>query len=290
MAEATITIASSTDAITMTGSDIGAGFIYDNESLSAWFALPDIDVRLNKRPNAHGTYTPDRLFANEHRIPMSGSYFGASALAAAIARNRLSAMFNDGTPVSITVTDDLGPTARIGFLVAFDPEWMHDGHFRWALEFAAPDPRRYGTAVAASTALATASSGLVWPLGSGSSFWDWGTAGTTGRIAFTNTGNTTTYPLLTVGAGGQLPNGFEVVEVNTGRTITYAGPAGDGGLVVLNSRTQRATVNGGDTTDYLTRAEWFAVPKGATYEYQFISLGGQTGAPTLANLAAPAYM
>lgn len=289
MSEPTIVITSSNDSIELTGTDVEAGWIYDNDALSSWLALAEVAVDLSKRPNGHGTYFPDQLYTVEHRTTIPGRYFGTDALDAAAARNRLLALFNDGKRVTVTVTDDGGPTSRAGLVVGIEPQWKPDGHFEFILTFAAPDPRRYGFTEETSTGLATPSSGLVWPLGTGVSFWDWGTAGTDARVAFTNNGNTTTYPIFEIGADGSLDAGFAITEVQTGRTLEYPVSTG-GNVVVLNCRTQRATANGGDVTGNLTRREWFAVPAGASYEYQFVTLGATTGAPTMRLLAADAYL
>lgn len=290
--EPLVTVDTPIDSLTFTGTDISAGYIYDNDFLSAWFKLATPNVRLSKRPNAHGTYTPDQLFTSEARIPFSGKFFGDSPLAAAVARNRLAALFNDGKAMMVTVTDDLGPTSRVCFVTNYEPEWMPDGNFSFSLDFAAPDPRRYGTLNTPSTGLPTESSGLVWPLGSSPSglFWDWGTPGDPGRVSFTNGGNTTSFPALLVGAGGSMAGGFVVTEVQTGRAIIYpVNTAGD--VVRLDSRTQRATLSGGsDVTGGLSRAEWFSVPPQSTYEYQFATLGTTTGVPSLQLLAADAYL
>ncbi len=292
MVEPIITLESSFDTITMTGTNLG-GFIYDNATLNAWLKLSEVNVKLNKRPNAHGTYSPDQLFTGEARVPISGQFYGFAPLDAVHARNQMSAMFNDGRPITMTVTDDLGATSRTGFLVSYEPDWNPDGHFAFTAELAAADPRRYGPVVPVSTGLATASSGLVWPLGIDDAddlFWDWGTAGTGGRVEFTNDGNTTTYPIMLAGTDGDMAEGFELTEVQTGRSIIY--PVGTaGGVVRIDNRTQRVTINGGDVTGNLTRREWFAIPPGGTtYEYQFVTLGATTGAPTLQLLVANAYL
>lgn len=287
--EPIIEITSPTDTIVMTGTDIGGGWIYDNDSLDAWLALAEVDVKLNKRPNAHGTYLPDQLFTGEHRTSITGKYFGASALDAAQARNRLSALFNDGKAVMITVTDALGPTSRTGLVIDVDPEWMPDANFTFSLVIASPDPRRYGTLREGATGLPSASSGLVWPLGSGSKFWDWGSAGDVGRVAVANDGNTTTFPVMLIGAGGDLPGGFFITEVETGREITFAGATG-GGEVRIDNRTRRITINGGDVTGEATRKEWFAVPPETAYTYQFGTLGAVVGDPQLKALGADAYL
>jgi hypothetical protein len=280
--EPIIQIDSPLDSVTFTGTNIAGGFIYDNKTLAAWYRLPTPAVKLNKRPNAHGTYKPDQIFTGEARIPFSGKFFGSYAGAADDARNRLAALFSDGFPVMVTVTDSRGPSSRLCFVTDYQPEWMPDENFSYDLELAAPDPRRYGTLKTPSTGLRTESSGLVWPLGTAPSglFWDWGTPGNSGRVSFANLGNTTSYPAFIVGAGGSLTNGFVITEVPTGRTLIYPVDTA-GGAIRLDSRTGRATVGSSDVTGNLSRAEWFAVPRGAIYEYQFATLGATTGAPTM---------
>lgn len=290
MTEPIMQIDTPLDSLVITGTNVANGYIYDNDSLDAWFRLAEVNVKLNKRPNAHGTFLPDQLFTNEARIPMSGTYFGTSPLDAALARKRLSALFADGRAIMLTVTDDLGPTSRVCFVIGFRPEWTPDAMFTWTLELASPDPRRYGTLKTPSTPLRSATSGLVWPLGTTpGKFWDWGTPGNSGRVVFQNNGNTTSFPAFLVGSGGTLSSGFAITEVATGRTITY--PVSTAGNVVrLDSRTQRVTIGSSDVTGNATRLEWFAVPPGASYEYQFATLGATTGAPMLQLLAADAYL
>lgn len=288
--EPIVTVTTSTDVLTFTGTDLEAGLVYDNDFLDSWLALAEVDVKLNKRPNGHGTYDPDQLFTVEKRIKFPGRFFGSTISEASYMRDRLAGMFADGRSVILSVEDAVGVSSRTAYLVAFEPEWMPDGNFSFEAEFAAPDPRRYGILHELSTGLPTASSGLVFPLFStAGGTWDWGTVGATGRVEIVNAGNTTTYPIILVGDGGDLLAGFELTEVDTGRTITY--PVGtDGGIVSINNRTHRATLSGGEVTGNLTRREWFAVPPGESYEYQFVTLGGTTGTPTMHVFAADAYL
>lgn len=288
------TIATPYDSLTLTGTDVAAGWIYDDVALDSWLALAEVDAALTKRPNAHGVYAVDQLFVNEHRTEIPGKYFGTSSADAAAARNRLAALFNDGKPVMVTVTDGGLATSRVGTIIDIDPQWKPDANFDFVLVFAAFDPRRYGDIRDVTSGLASASTGLVWPLGSTdqadpSVYWNWGTPGASGRVTFENRGNTVTYPVLSVGAEGSLDDGFSVVEVNTGRELRYSkGTAGQ--VVRIDNRTHRATINGGDVTGDLTRREWFEIPPMTTHEYQINSLGAVTGAPKYTLSAADAYL
>lgn len=292
MMDTTIELATPYDSLTFTARDVFGGWIYNNDSLRSWYKLPEVESKLNKRPNAHGTYSPDQLYAGEARPEIVGKYFGETVEGAHAARLRLLALFSDGRPVLMTVTDPTGPTSRQCFVVDVDPEWMPDAHFEFTIALRAPDPRRYATTSVLLAGLPTPSSGLTWPLGSAPSglFWDWGTPGELGRLTFTNTGNTTTYPRFEVGSGGAMTGGARITEIETGRSLAYARAIPNGGGLAIDSRTRRASLAGGDVTGGLIRREWFEVPAGQTRTYQFDTLGGVTGSPMLRLIAAPAYL
>ena len=72
--------------------------------------------------------------------------------------------------------------------------------------------------------------------------------------------------------------GAVVIDVHTGE------------VVVLDSRTGRATINGGDVTGNMTAKQWFTVPPGATRRYQLTTLGSTSGSPTITLNARAAYL
>lgn len=288
-----VELISSADVITLTPNDVGAGWIYDNATLNAWYALPSPDPKLSKRPNAHGAFGLGQVFAKEHRPIVSGQYYGTSTAAALVARNRLNALFADGKPVTMRVTDELGATTRQVWLLEASTSFRYDfSHFPFDLAFVAPDPRRYGPTATDSEGMPSAGSGLVWNLGTAGSglYFDWGTPGVLGQVEFTNTGSSTTLPRLDVGGAGAFVSGFRVTEVETGRELTFERATNLGEVIVLDSRTQRATLGSGDMTAFLSSRDWFEVPAGATRRYQINPLGAVTGAPTITLYASPAFM
>lgn len=288
----TMQLVSPTDSILLTGDDIGGKWIYDNPAMASWLALAEVEVKLSKRPNAHGTYDIDQLYTAEHRTEIPGQFYGDSTLDAATARNRLNALFNDGRPIMLVVTDDLGSTFRVVTLVDQDAPWKLDTHFTFTITLVATDPRRYGPAQIDEEGMPVGSSGLVWNLGTAPSglFFDWGTPGTDGQVVFTNTGAAVSSPLIEVGGAGAFPGGFRVTETETGRELTLAYETGLGDRVRLNSRTHRATLNGGDITRFMTSRKWFTVPAGETRHYQITALAGYTGSPTIKITGSPAYL
>lgn len=291
----TVELISSTDAITLNPSPDAGGWVYDNATLDAWYALPAADPKVSKRPNAHGAFGLGQIFTKEHRPIVSGQYYGSSTTDALVARNRLSAFFSDGKPITMRVTDELGPTTRQVWLIESSTAFRYDfSHFPFDVVFVAPDPRRYGPTVSDSDGMPAAGSGLYWELGTNVSglYFDWGTAGVLGQVEFTNTGAATTFPRIEVGGAGGFVAGFRITEVETGRELIFVRPTVLGDVIVFDSRTQRATIanGGGDVTGSLTSRDWFAVPAGATRRYQINPLGGVTGAPTITLYAAPASL
>lgn len=289
-----IELISDTDTITFLPAPApDNGWVYDNDALDAWYALPTADPKASKRPNAHGTYDPGQIYTKEHRPVLPGQYFGTTAVDALAQRNRLNAFFSDGNSITMRVTDELGATTREVWILEIDPRFRYDfSHFPFEVAMFAPDPRRYGVVTSDSDGMPTSGSGLVWNLGTAPSglFWDWGTAGVAGQVEFTNTGVTTTYPMIEVGGAGAFDVGFRVTEIETGRELTLARATTTGEVVALNSRTERATIAQGDVTRFLTSREWFEIPKGQTRRYQITPLGSTSGSPTITIYAAAASM
>lgn len=289
----TVELTNGVDTITFYPDPSVNGWVYDNDTLDAWYALAPTDAKVNKRPNAHGAYGLGQVFTKEHSPVLVGQYYGTGTLDALNQRERLSGMFNDGLPVLITVNDEKGPTSRQAWLVDLDAPFRHDfSHFPLDLSFIAPDPRRYGPVTSVSDGMPSGSSGLVWDLGTAPSglFWDWGTAGVLGQVAYTNTGQAVTHPRIEVGGAGAFAVGFRVTEVETGRQVAVMRDTNVGEVVVLNSRTERAYLGSADITGDLTAAQWFAVPAGETRRYQITPLGSVTGSPTITLYAGPAYL
>jgi hypothetical protein len=271
------------------------GWVYDNDTLDAWYAQAEADPDVNKRPNAHGAYGLGQIFTNEHRPIISGQYYGASAEDALSARDRLAGFFNDGESVAMRVTDEARSTTREVWLVTREAPFHFDfSHFDFDVAFVAPDPRRYAAAISQAIGMPSAGTGLVWNLGTAGSglYFDWGTAGVSGQVSVTNTGRAASSPRIEVGAGGAFAAGFRITEVETGRELIYSAATNLGDVIVFDSRTRRATISngGGDVTGLMTSREWFEIPAGATYRYQINPLDAVSGAPTMTVYVAPAYL
>lgn len=290
----TVELISPTDAITFAAApDAAGGWVYNNSTLDAWYALPSTDPKLSKRPNAHGAFGLGQIFAKEARPVVNGQYYGVSTADALAQRNRLNALFADGKPVIMRVTDELGATTRQVWLLDASTSFRYDfSHFPFDLALVAPDPRRYGVTTSESDGMPSAGSGLVWNLGTAVSglFFDWGSAGVLGQVEYTNVGISTTYPRIEVGGAGAFDVGFRITEIETGRELIFNRSTNLGDVIVFDSRTQRATLGQGDVTAFLSSRDWFAIPAGETRRYQINPLGSTSGSPTITIYAAPAYM
>lgn len=290
-----VELISATDAITFAPTpDLASGWVYNNATLDEWYRLATADPKLSKRPNAHGSYNLGQIFTKEHRPIVNGQYYGLSVADALTQRNRLNALFADGQAVTMRVTDELGTTTRRVWLLEASTTFRYDlSHFPFDLVLVAPDPRRYGPIVSDSEGMPSAGSGLVWNLGTSPSglYFDWGSIGVLGQVEFTNTGSATTLPRIEVGGAGAFdPAGFRVTEIETGRELIFTRATNLGEVIVLDSRTQRATLASGDVTAFLSSRDWFSIPAGATRRYQINPLGSVTGSPTITLYAAPASM
>lgn len=290
----TVTFTSATDSLTFYPTPDVNGWVYDNATLDAWYALPNIEAPLDKRPNAHGAYGLGKVYAEAAQPIVAGQFFGDTPTNALLARRRLSAFFSDGSPIVVEVVDELGSETRNAQIVDVDAPFRYgftDFHFDVVL--VAEDPRRYGpTIVDGPVGLPVASSGLFWNLGTAGSglYFDWGTVDSLGQVTFTNDGGTETYPVITVGGAGSFDGGFYVTEIETGRALRYERATYPGEVVVFNNRTQRAKINDADVTGGLSRREWFAIPPGSTRRYQINSIGSTTGALAITLSAAPAEL
>lgn len=291
-----VELISDTDTIVFRHEPTGEGWVYNNATLDAWYALPDVDAKLAKlakRPNAHGAFGLGQTFTKEHRPIVSGQYYGASTADALVARNRLNALFSEGRSLTMRVTDELGVTTREVWLLEASTDFRYDfSHFPLDIVFVAPDPRRYGPIVSDSEGMPSTGTGLVWNLGTAPSglYFDWGTEGVLGQVSFTNGGSAATLPRIEVGGDGAFAAGFRITEIETGRELIFNRATNLGEIIVFDSRTQRATLASGDVTAFLSSRDWFTIPPGQTRRYQINPLGAVSGAPTMTIYAAPASL
>ncbi len=96
---------------------------------------------------------------------------------------------------------------------------------------------------------------------------DWGSAGATGVMALTNPGTAPAWPVFTISAGANPLVNPTITDQASGRSLRYSGTLLAGDVLVINTNpfARTVTLNGsGDRRPFLTRAEWFSVPKGTS--------------------------
>lgn len=278
----TVTFTYGANALTITGDGVFEGPTYDR--LEGWYGV-DIDVRFQPRPSAPGSFAPQQAYARDRVISLEGQYFGADRADATAMRERLLGLQNDGRPLTMTVADDLRTTSREVYVEQITVPWTIHQEFAYAIDVRAADPRRYAPGVSASSPLAAAGEGLSLPLVFPV---DFGVAGVDGRLTTVNAGNTATGTLFHV--SGTMPDGFVLVNVNTGQRITYLGPVALTASVTIDTRFRTALIEGtGPAARFLAAPEWWDVPAGSSVDVQFVARGPVSDSPTLTATTASAF-
>jgi hypothetical protein len=278
--------------VVITGDRPEEGFTYDE--LTDWYGVSNVDTGFQKKPNAPGAFAPGKTSPGELVISVEGQRFGVNRAAGLQDREDLAAIYNDGEPITMTVADDLRTTSREVYVKAVIFPWTIHPNFHYTIDVEAADPRRYGTATRVSSTLAVAGSGLKLPEQVSPNIGlkfpiNFGSTPNDGRVNVANIGNASTVSRYTL-SGGEILEGFALVNVDTGERLTYLGPLASGTTVELDSLTETAFINGSAPAGrYLASPEWWAIPPRGSVTLQFIALGATTGTPRLDVDTAPAF-
>lgn len=264
------------------GSSVGFAL----EILSGWQTPAPPRVKLNLRPQAHGSFSPGVTYRDTKIVTVAGSFTGDTIEQAYAAMEQIAGLGSDGDSFTLRYVNELGAkTMTVWLANAPDlPDVLWTPYFRFAFEVVAIDPRKYDDASPVSTELPSAAGGASWPVG-----WpvSWGAVGSLGRVTSTNMGTAPSVPLFQISGG--LPNGFLLAEVGTGQEVRFEGAIPLGSTLYLNPRTGSASLdNQADRSGLLTRSEWWSVPPGGTSSVQFTTLGAVVGTPLLTVLFASA--
>lgn len=160
---------------------------------------------------------------------------------------------------------------------------------RLSAELIAIDPFKYGDALPLTTGLpAPGAGGLVFPLFQTTGKLEFGAPGTSGQVTLLNPGTAPAYPTFTI--TGPVLGGVVLTDVASGRRIVYAGdvPAG-ATLLIIDTATGTATLNGADRTGDLTSKQWWAIAARGSSTVQFATLGAGGQAGQLSALVYPTY-
>ncbi|MFD5591936.1 phage distal tail protein [Streptomyces asoensis] len=223
---------------------LGPGTAYRWRSLTGWGDLPALDSGSVQRSDAHGAF-PGLLLAQSRTIGVDGLVVRAPAAQIGEVVGRLEAGTTprvDEIPLVVWL-DERGPLLsyaratrravptttgyRLGTIVGGAIEWV------------ATDPRRYALAEQAATArLPAAEPGLVWPVA-----WplDFGTPGSTGRVAVANVGNADTHPVVEFRGPVTAPS---LTNITTGDVLEYDLPLAAGDVLVVDTLAGTVVLNG----------------------------------------------
>lgn len=259
---------------------VGSGYVYSD--LVDWETLSDSKSPVNERNQAAGAFGIGFDYRSSLPISFKGWYRGPDRLTVIRAKRALKALGGAGTPVVMSLTDVDGTYSRV---VSIRSIPIDDNKrslvFSFTVDVIAEDPLLYSAPVISSTGVPVTSGGLIFPLGSGAALIDFGTGGTSGRIAITNLGTARVFPPFQV--SGELDGGFVVTDVTSGRFIEFDRQIPLGSTVFVNQRTGRAYIDapGNDVSGSFSAKNWFSIGSEETHQIQFQPLGAVVGTPTL---------
>lgn len=260
--------------------------------LTGWHGGVGVRAEVTERPNAHGSFA-ERAYRGGRTVVVEGWVTCPNRATAVGVVRSLTSVLADGGFGDLVVDDSDEGSLRASVQLGGEPtvDWTAGTEVAFQGIFYAPDPLRYGPLASVSTGFPVRTGGLRFPLysdGGGNAMngrW-YGDLGSTGRVSLSNEGTADSWPQFQV-AGPVDVDGFEVVEVGTGRRLVYEGQVPAASDLVIDSATGTVVMDGhSDRT--LAWAEFSPVPAGGSAEWVFLPRGGFTGA-VLTVGARPAY-
>lgn len=253
--------------------------------LDGWHGGVGVNSPRLNRPQGHGTFAQP-AFRQGRLVVIEGTALCDSRSVAAIAQRKLSALLADGSFGDLLVEDmDVESlTASVQLGAAPDVDWSLSGNVvRFQLPLYAPDPLRYSDPIALSTGFPNLIGGLRYDLytdglGSTLGYLDYGEPSETGTVTLSNPG-TADIPVLIQVVGPVDEAGFDVIQVGTGKRLTFEDPVGAGSTLVLDGATGAVVIDGvADRGGRLTWRDWPIVPAGGSVELLFSPRGPRSEA------------
>lgn len=132
----------------------GVAWVFD--TLSGWTLGGGVTNSFAERPGAHGEFDGP-TYRRARIVNISGVCIADTPLLAEQAAEALASVMADGRLGSITVDSPLRTlSASVRLSDTPQAEWLSDNAFRWALQFTAPDPRKYDLPSILTTGLPSA--------------------------------------------------------------------------------------------------------------------------------------
>lgn len=117
---------------------------------------------------------------------------------------------------------------------------------------------------------------------------DFGANGTLGRVTLYNEGTATTWPELRV--TGYLEGGFFITCIETGEQVRYERVIPAGSVVVINTRTGMATIDGASPgSGFITRRGFPSLPPKTVRTLQFNPIGNAGAGAQFTAVYRPAF-
>lgn len=258
------------------------GYAISSKGVAGWVSSPQSKVDLTERGQGNGAFP----------APQDGIIYAARTVTAYIivlgsTREDVLAKIQalektiGHHDVKLRVVDATSDTYVIGHTEISVPGEWHERSITAELTLVCPDPRRYGSMAKVATMAPPATGGtggltysqdgvLLWPL-------DWGAQAEASSICtLTNGGTATAYPVITV--AGDMPGGFTVTDIASGRQLTYAYPVTQQG-VRLDCLARTASVAGVDMTRHLSARNFPTIASGGSLTLALMAQG--TGQATV---------
>lgn len=256
-----------------------SGFVFNN--LVDWESLSESKSQINERNQANGAFGIGNDYRSSLPISFKGWFQSADRLTTILAKRALKAV-GVGTPQVMSLSDVDGVHSRVVSVRSISIDDNEQSlTFNFTVDVVAEDPLLYSAPVVESTGLPVSAGGLIFALGSGASYIDFGTDGDPGRVAITNSGTARVFPPFEVTGG--LAGGFVITDITAGKIIEFDRQIPDGSTVFVNQRTGRAYIDApsNDVSGSFSQKNLFSLDASETHQVQFQAIGAVTGTPTM---------
>jgi hypothetical protein len=251
----------------------GGALMLSKEGIEGWWGAPDLKVDVTERASGNGGHdvASDAILYASRTVTVNFTAIGDVRSEVLDAVRRVAGA--NGLPVRLRVVDDRSDTFVSGFVrPQFGASW-NERFQSGTLTVVCPRPERLSWLVSELQLFPTnvQQGGLVYGDGKGLRYGlSYGTAGVASNVALlTNQGSSPAFPVLTV--TGSFPNGV-LVQWSGGDAVEYAGSVGAVPLV-LDSRSQTASMGGVDVSRNLTRRSFPVIPAAGSVSLRLMSAG-----------------
>lgn len=246
-----------------------------SDSVEGWRSTPEAKVTLTERASGDGAHdiAPSEILYSARTVTIHWVALAEQHDAVIASLNLL--LSAAGQLVRLRVVDGADDTYATGYVtVSSDAAW-HEGRMVGTMTVVCPRPERLSwqsTDVQVYPVSSTSGGlfygdkglGLAYPLSYGTD------ASSPQSVALLrNRGTATTYPVITV--MGSMPDGVLLVG-SDGRSVQWSGSVGHVPLI-LDCRTQTASMGGVDVSRLLTRRGFPLVPAGGSLSVQLMTPG-----------------